>query len=653
MYSEELLMEIRSRWRELYPRDKHNGVVCPICRNGSGESGTGVSEWKEAKRKYYLKCFRCGFSGDVIELIQQEKHYDFVEAVKYTIERLNIDERLIGKDNNNPKQQTFFSSPANTLSPAVELGVVVGGNTRIENYSQNSNIMFLKINWTLQNNLNETNYHLKRGITFETCKRFGIFFVKEWRHPKTHNAPFSPRLIIPTSDNSYLARDVRNYDDIPDEQKPYIKQKVGNSLFNLQALTKGLSTFIVEGEFDALSIEEVGGNALALGSISNIRLLVDLLKSMKDDKKIIPTLLIAFDNDDAGKNASQTLQNALQAINVPSVIVDINLGKKDANEALIAFKINFMERINLFMQNPKFEALESRQLNSDFFATNKMLNIIKGHRIVYPTGFNYLDNLLDGGLFSGLYIIGAISSLGKTTFCVQMMDNIAQSGHDVIFFSLEMAAEELIAKSISRISLKLSMSNFKKSTFAVTTRDLLRGNLINDTDGEQKMKLVEAAFNFRNQYSKHIYTEVGNGNIGVNQIREIVQNHINVTDHKPIIFVDYIQMLVASNIHMTDKQIIDRNITELKHISRDFDIPVIGVSSFNRENYNTSVNLASFKESGAIEYSSDVLIGLQYDFMSVESGETSSKRQERLEKAKLENLLKSREGKPISIELKV
>ena len=112
-------------------------------------------------------------------------------------------------------------------------------------------------------------------------------------------------------------------------------------------------------------------------------------------------------------------------------------------------------------------------------------------------------------------------------------------------------------------------------------------------------------------------------------------------------------MLVASNIHMTDKQIIDRNITELKHISRDFDIPVIGVSSFNRENYNTSINLASFKESGAIEYSSDVLMVLQYDFMSVESGETSSKRQERLEKAKLENLLKSREGKPISIELKV
>ncbi|MBR7083599.1 MAG: hypothetical protein IKI37_00220, partial [Oscillospiraceae bacterium] len=52
-------------------------------------------------------------------------------------------------------------------------------------------------------------------------------------------------------------------------------------------------------------------------------------------------------------------------------------------------------------------------------------------------------------------------------------------------------------------------------------------------------------------------------------------------------------------------------VLELKRISRDFKIPVIGISSFNRENYKTAVNYASFKESGAIEYSSDVLIGLQ------------------------------------------
>ena len=41
-------------------------------------------------------------------------------------------------------------------------------------------------------------------------------------------------------------------------------------------------------------------------------------------------------------------------------------------------------------------------------------------------------------------------------------------------------------------------------------------------------------------------------------------------------------------------------------------MPVLGISSFNRDNYNNPVGMQSFKESGAIEYSSDVLIGLQF-----------------------------------------
>ena len=50
---------------------------------------------------------------------------------------------------------------------------------------------------------------------------------------------------------------------------------------------------------------------------------------------------------------------------------------------------------------------------------------------------------------------------------------------------------------------------------------------------------------------------------------------------------------------------------ELKRISRDYKLPIIGISSFNRDNYTQKVSMQAFKESGAIEYSSDVLIGLQ------------------------------------------
>jgi len=50
-------------------------------------------------------------------------------------------------------------------------------------------------------------------------------------------------------------------------------------------------------------------------------------------------------------------------------------------------------------------------------------------------------------LFEGLIILGAISSLGKTSLVLQIVDQIAKQGHDVLFISLEMAQSELISKA--------------------------------------------------------------------------------------------------------------------------------------------------------------------------------------------------------------
>src|SRR5699024_3347714 len=49
-----------------------------------------------------------------------------------------------------------------------------------------------------------------------------------------------------------------------------------------------------------------------------------------------------------------------------------------------------------------------------------------------PTGFKQLDGILDGGIREGLHVLGAISSLGKTTLAMQIADQIAQYGEDVL-----------------------------------------------------------------------------------------------------------------------------------------------------------------------------------------------------------------------------
>ena len=75
--------------------------------------------------------------------------------------------------------------------------------------------------------------------------------------------------------------------------------------------------------------------------------------------------------------------------------------------------------------------------------------------------------------------------------------------------------------------------------------------------------------------------------------------------------VDYLQILSPKNEKWTDKQNTDSAVLTFKRLSRDYKIPVIVISSFNRENYSVRVSMQAFKESGAIEYSTDVLIGLQ------------------------------------------
>ena len=134
---------------------------------------------------------------------------------------------------------------------------------------------------------------------------------------------------------------------------------------------------------------------------------------------------------------------------------------------------------------------------------------------------------------------------------------------------------------------------------------------------------------YRN-YAQHIFIHEGIGDIGIKEIAEIVKEHIEITGNKPVILIDYLQILAPYDMRASDKQNTDKATLELKRLSRDFKIPVIGISSFNRENYTAPVNNASFKESGAIEYSADVLIGLQYDGMDYQDGEADGARQKRI-----------------------
>ncbi len=281
---------------------------------------------------------------------------------------------------------------------------------------------------------------------------------------------------------------------------------------------------------------------------------------------------------------------------------------------------------------------------------NDFLQEIKKNREgqAISTGFEHLDKMFDGGLYPGLYFIGANSSLGKTALTMQIADNVAQSKRGVLVFSLEMSRNELIARTLSRMTFLKSVAEHGNSQFAKTTRGILTGKY-NATEAD----LIQCSLKEYEEWGHYLHISEGIGNIGIEHIKNKVFNYIEHTGTPPVIVIDYIQILAPYDLKMTDKQNVDKNVLELKRLSRDFQIPVIGISSFNRENYKTPVSMASFKESGAIEYSSDILIGAQYYGWDYQEKEKEPDRLMRLNNIREVMNIAAKSGKSQLIQVKI
>lgn len=247
----------------------------------------------------------------------------------------------------------------------------------------------------------------------------------------------------------------------------------------------------------------------------------------------------------------------------------------------------------------------------------------QGYGEVWATGFTELDKKLDGGFMGEqLIFLGAISSLGKTSYALQIATQIAEQGKDVLIFSLEMSKNELNAKTISRYTHTLTMGkkNEYRQKYRLTTRDILSGrvgDMVFNEPQDDKARLFVEAIDATEKIAGNIRIFVGENDVTVDKVRAVVDTHIKATRKRPFVIVDYLQILNPSDeARTTDKRLLtDYDVTRLKVVSRDYHIPVLVISAFNRTSYLEPVSMSSFRESSGIEYSSDILLAMQYDGM--------------------------------------
>ncbi len=210
-----------------------------------------------------------------------------------------------------------------------------------------------------------------------------------------------------------------------------------------------------------------------------------------------------------------------------------------------------------------------------------------------PTGYTEFDNLTAGLHPSNLIIIAARPSMGKTSICLNIAENIAlKEKIPVAIFSLEMSVEEIL--------IRLLCSNAN-----VNITDLRRGYT-----GVKKTfrDLTDAASRFS---EAPIYLSES-PNFTINDIRTEVRRL--VAEKGPIVLIiDYLQLLAgfSSSRYESRQQEISDISRSLKNLSRDLKIPVIAVSQLSRRPEEKEragrPRLSDLRESGALEQDADVV----------------------------------------------
>ena len=240
------------------------------------------------------------------------------------------------------------------------------------------------------------------------------------------------------------------------------------------------------------------------------------------------------------------------------------------------------------------------------------------------TGFENID--AEQIFTPGLYVLGGLPALGKTTFVWQMLEQLARQGEKCVYCSYEMSEFELYTKSLAR-----ELFHRDKNT-GLTSAGIRRG--------DETRTLAE------------ILTEFGEIGIDLTVV-EMQEQDIDdlifelrkyCVEKAPVIVLDYLQIVPVRRKEASAKQGIDEIVRKLKNFQRETGTTFIVISSFNRQNYGQQVAFESFKESGNIEYSADVVWGLQlYATRELKEGATNQNR---------EIISKAKEANPRQVELK-
>ena len=224
----------------------------------------------------------------------------------------------------------------------------------------------------------------------------------------------------------------------------------------------------------------------------------------------------------------------------------------------------------------------------------------KGDENVIPTGFAGIDRILEGFGKSELVVLAGNSGAGKTTMAINLAYNMAKSGKNILFFSLEMKESELHERLVKNIA---NVSNYTK---------------MSQTDFDKVVKTSRAV-------KERLPIEVCDKNITLEAMYSLAKDKPGLD----VVFIDHLNILTTSERIRDKLERLEYLTRRLKEMAKELDVPIVCLCQLNRANSDREVKrpmLSDLRGSGSIEQDANLVLFVyspEYYLLQAKPDETS------------------------------
>lgn len=290
------------------------------------------------------------------------------------------------------------------------------------------------------------------------------------------------------------------------------------------------------------------------------------------------------------KDASVKRELATLATTIKKVAIEDEIS---ANEALDTIQ---GELYKISTNSATSELKDMQTVTADTLAyIEKMKKLGNKYLIGQTTGFETLDKKTTGFNEGDLIIIAARPAMGKTALVLNMALKNVEKGKGVIFFSLEMPAEQLMLRMLA-------------AKTSIPLQNLRKGDM-----DDKEWSNLSAAFDSLN--SKKLFVDDG-GSININQLRARVRKLAQIQENNiSLVVIDYLQLMQGLGNKDRHQEVSDIS-RGLKMLARELKIPIVALSQLNRgleSRPDKRPMLSDLRESGAIEQDADIIMFVYRD----------------------------------------